>query len=401
MGGGGGHYDRDTEDGYRTTASGHSQAAESLMGRSNVDPGVLARDRTIASRARGATALIYDVTGSVDTLPMIFVDKLPMVAGQITDNGYLDDPEISLAAVGDLGDEAPAQIADFAKIRDLDDWVKRLWREKGGRSNHVEAYAYLAYYYAFCCDIPNAVTPFCVFIADEGMHATLYKSDLERLFGGKRESISTVEVFKALDRKFHGNVFLIHRYYDPGDDRALSVWRECLGDERVLRLGSDKSVADVLLGLFAIVTGARTLEAYLDDMVHARAKPQTVARIAEVRKSLEGLAEWVQTRAEGIPEGNGFPTPDDLNRALDRDEQAAVDGYLAALRGVLTNVSTRPKPDREGWGYCKQPPLPDTIRDGSALWEFVREKLERANWRAEIVDDPDSDARIVRIRRNV
>lgn len=405
MGGGGEHYSRDTSDGYRTTAGGFSETAQQMMGRSRVDPGVLTVNRTIESRARTVVALLCDVTGSVDALPLIFTDKLPMVAGQIAQLGYLEEPEVSLAAVGDLTDEAPMQVGDFARVRDLDDWVKRLWREKGGGSNDTEAYAFMAYYYAYCCDIPNADTAFCVFIADEGMERTLYKGDLERLFGGTRQTVSTADVFRDLDRKFKGNVFLIHRDYGSTerDRRALTVWRECLGDERIIPFGKeDRAIADLLLGLFAIVNGVRTLDAYLDDMVNARAKPQTPARIALVRKALTDLAAWVQTRPvpEDVSGGSGFPTPDDLNRELERDEQVVVDRYLAALREVLTNAKTRPKPDRDGWGYCKKPPLPDTIRDGSALWEFVREKLERSNWLAEIVDDPESDARIVRIRRN-
>lgn len=399
MGGGGEYYGRDTKDGYETKAGGYSETAQQIMGRSRVDPGVLTVNRTIESRAKTVAALIYDVTGSVDALPMIFVDKLPMVAGQVGQLGYLTDPEVSLAAVGDLTDDAPVQVADFAEIRDLEDWVKRLWREKGGGANKTEAYAFMAYFYAYCCDIPNAETAFCVFIADEGIERKLYKGDLERLFGGTRQTASTVDVFRDLDRKFKGNVFLIHRNYPRGDEEALSVWRECLGDERIIRLGSDRAIADLLLGLFAIVNGVRTLDAYLDDMVNARAKSQSAERIAEVRKSLERLPAFVASRP-AWDDGPGIPTPDDLNDDMDAEQERVSERFLADLRATLKDSRRRPKIEEDGWAYVRSLPLPvHAVAATSHGWRRIRDALSDANWRAEIAIDPDTDARIVRIRR--
>ncbi len=297
MGGGGSYYDRDTDDGYAKTPAGYSPQAEKLMSLSRVDPGMLPKGRKIVSRAKSPVAYAYDVTGSVDNLPLIIVDKMPLIAGQIIENGYLEDPEFSLAAVGDVTeDTAPLQVGDFSKIKDLDDWLKRIWREKRGGSNDVEGYEHMAYYYARYCEMPNAVTPFFLFTGDEGLRNTLYKSDLERHFGGTHETISCVEVFKELDRKFKGNVFLIHRYYKGGDEKALSGWRECLGDDRIIPLREDLAIADITLGLFAVVTGARTLDTYLDDMRTTRDKAQSKERISQVKKALTRVAAFAKTR---------------------------------------------------------------------------------------------------------
>ena len=317
MGGGGTFYDRDTTDGYAKTSDGFSQKAEELMSLSGVDPGVLPKGRTLVSTAKSPVVYAFDVTGSVDRLPLIITDKMPMIAGQILENGYLDDPEISLAAVGDATrDTAPIQVADFAKIKNLDDWLKRLWREKGGGGNGVEGYEHMAYFYARNCQMPNAVTPFFLFTADEGMRETLYKSDLERLFGGTHETISAVKVFKELDKKFKGNVFLIHRYYGQGDEEALSGWRKCIGDERIIRLGSDLAIADLTLGLFAVVTGSRTLEEYLDDMTNKRDKAQTAERIKEVRDSLKQVAAFAKARPMPRPaRGSSAPAKGDKPKA--------------------------------------------------------------------------------------
>jgi hypothetical protein len=290
MGGGGSYYDRDTRDGYTKTSAGYSKAAEELMSSSSVDKGLLPKDRTVESRAKSPVVYAFDVTGSMDNLPMIIVDKMPLIAGQIAENGYLDDPEMSIAAIGDIErDKAPIQVGDFTLLRNVDDWFKRVWRENGGGGNDVEGYEHMAYYYARYCRMPSAETPFFLFTGDEGVREMLYKSDLERHFGGTHETISAKDVFKELDKKFKNNVFLIHRYYSRGDDAVLQGWRKVLPDARIIRLGSDLSIGDVTLGLLAVMTGSRTLDEYCEDMKTKRDKAQTEDRIAEVRESLAPL----------------------------------------------------------------------------------------------------------------
>jgi hypothetical protein len=290
MGGGGSYYDRDTTDGYSRNSRGVSQRAEEELSRRRVDAGMLPKGRRLVCQAKSPVVYAFDVTGSMGTLPKTIFDKMPMIAGQIAENGYLDDPQVCIAAVGDVRcDSAPIQVGDFTLIRNLDDWLKRVWLEGGGGGNGGESYEYAGYFFDRYCEIPEAVTPFLLITGDEDFRDTLYKSDLDRHFGGKHEETTAREVFDSLKRKFKNNVFLIHRYFGDGDAKIVSHWCELLGDEHVVRLGSDTAVADVTLGLFAIMTGSRSLEEYLDDMKTKRQVAQTDARVAEVRKSLKPL----------------------------------------------------------------------------------------------------------------
>lgn len=391
MGGGGAYYHRDTSDGYARSSAGVSVAAEQLMSQKHVDPGVLPKNRRIASKAKSPVVYIFDDTGSMGNLPKIIADKMPMIAGQTVQNGYLTDVELSLAAVGDIQfDHAPVQIGDFTQMKLLDDWLKRLWIEHGGGSNDVESYEFMAYFYARYCDFSNAVTPICLFTADEGISQILYKSDLERIFGGTHETISTVDVFKELDRKFKGNVFLIHKYYGHGDAKALSGWQQCLGDKRIIRLGTDQSIADLTLGLFALVAGTRTLDAYLDDMVTMRARAQTAGRIEEVRKALTPLVVYLQARADGksisdsIPQNETeFPSPDDLNRLISGEITDTLNNYLSNLAALLQSEK-RPLPDTDGWVYCEDLRVPKCAFAGSCALDYLYEILGKANWDAEL-----------------
>lgn len=299
MGSGGTYYDRDTDDGYSRGSAGYSKTAEQTLSRRQVDASLLPKNRRLVCQAKSPIVYSFDVTGSMGNLPKIIFDKMPLIAGQIAENGYLDDPQISVSAIGDQdSDKAPIQVGDFAKLRNADDWLKRIWLEGGGGGQDVESYELTAYGYARMCEIPKAVTPFCLFTGDEGFRETLYKSDLVRHFGGKHETIGASEVFEQLKKKFKGNVFLIHRFYRTAasDQVVVAQWQKVLGKEHVIRLGSDQAIADVTLGLFAIMSGSRTLDEYLDDMANARQQGQTEERIAEVRKSLEPVAKLAPSK---------------------------------------------------------------------------------------------------------
>lgn len=293
MGGGGSYYDRDVKDGYDRGGAGFSKDAGEKMGRSAADPGLLPKDRRVTCAAGSPVVYAFDVTGSMGNLPRIIYDKMPLIAGQIVECGYLQDPEVGLAAVGDiLSDRAPIQIADFSIIRKLDDWLQRIWLEGNGGGQAQESYEYTAYYYARMCDLTKAQTPFFIFTGDEGYRDTLYKGDLERHFGGKHENVEALEIFAELKKKFLGNVFLIHRKYSGSEnDKIVAQWEKALGKDWVVPLGSDQAIADVTLGVFALRTGVRTLDSYLEDLKTKRAVPQTDERVEEVRASLLRLSQ--------------------------------------------------------------------------------------------------------------
>lgn len=288
MGGGGSYYDRDTTDGYTRTTRGFSAAAEQIMSKSELDPGLVPMGRTITSLARSPVVYTFDVTGSVDNLPKIITDKMPLISGQIAQNCYLDDPELALGAIGDVEcDRGPLQIGDFGKLREADAWLKRIWCERMGGNNQVEGYEFMAYYLSRYCKMPNAVTPFCLMTGDEGVRPELSGELLEKHFGGSQETIPTKRVFADLRKAFKDNVFLIHRYYKGGDAESLATWRDAgFPSDHIIKLGNDQSIGDLTLGLLAIMTGSRTLDEFCEDMVTTRDKAQSDDRIAEIRTAL-------------------------------------------------------------------------------------------------------------------
>ncbi|MBI5733088.1 hypothetical protein HY967_03980 [Candidatus Jorgensenbacteria bacterium] len=306
MGGGGSYYDRDVTDSALRTSVGTSSTVERELSRASIDASLLPKDRKLVCNAVNPLVYLFDVTGSMGNLPKIIWDKWPGIVGQIVARKYLPDPKMSLAAVGDItSDNAPLQMADFSALRNLDRFFKKIYFEGQGGGQDMESYEMAAYYYAYLCDLPNAKNPICLFTGDEGFRKKLFADDLTEHFGGKHKDIDAQEVFADLLKKFMGNVFLIHRYYKSGTDaKIVREWQEVLGKNRVVLMprgdAGDLAIGDITLGLYAIVSGARTLKQYLEDMrtrpldlgEGVKYEPQSEKRIGEVAEALAPLEDF-------------------------------------------------------------------------------------------------------------
>lgn len=306
MGGGGGYYDRDVTDKRYRSSTGASEVAQRELSRSSVDESLLPKKRNLICTAEDPLVYVFDVTGSMENLPRIIWDKWPGIVGQVVARRYLPDPKMSLSAVGDItSDAAPLQMADFSVLRNLDRFFKKIYFERGGGSGDRESYEVAAYYYAYLCDLPNAENPIFLFTADEGFREELLGEDLEEHFGGKHQDTTATKVFADLIKKFKGNVFLVHRYYRGGtDSRIVAEWKKVLGEKRVICLpqgdDGDLAIGDITLGVYAIVSGARTLGQYLEDMrtrplnlgQDVEYEPQSEKRIREVERALKPLEDF-------------------------------------------------------------------------------------------------------------
>jgi len=326
MGGSGSYYDRDVTATVKTTgAKGYSDDAERTLTQHSMDPALLPKGWRLECVARNPLVYCFDITGSMGTLPKIIWDKWPGVVGQIEARNYLPDAEMSITAVGDTrSDHSPLQVCDFDSLRNLDRWLKRVHFEEGGGGQGSESYEMIAYYYLHYLDMPHAELPIFLMTGDEACVETLHADDLRRHFGGDHESTTAEAVFTALLKKFKGNVFRIHRPYQGHghegwtNTKIIAQWERLLGKERVIHLPEDRAIGDVTLGLYAIVSGARTLAQYIEDM---RTRPlglaedvtferQSDERIRTVKQALasfssyEPLKRYKRSKTEARPSGS-------------------------------------------------------------------------------------------------
>lgn len=301
MGGSGRYFDRDVAPRRQTRRRTHSAQAERMMSASQMNAACDPKNRRLSCAAETAITLAFDVTGSMGTLPKVFCDKVAMLAGPYGLIGFLKDVHVSLAAIGDaIGDEAPIQICDYVPIKRLDPWLKRIWLEGKGGGNGAESYELLAWFYAHRVDLTKAKNKLLIITGDEDFRDDLPQGDLRSIFGGKLRNSQAKGVFSRLLELYNGNVFLIHRKFHYGDEQIVEHWESVLGQGHVLRLGTDKAVGDVALGIAALTLGGWSLDRYCESMKERKnldtkkAEPQSPARIKEVRQTLEPLAQLLE-----------------------------------------------------------------------------------------------------------
>lgn len=240
-------------------------------------------------------------------LPKITYDKWPGIVGQIVARKYLPDPQMSIAATGDIrSDRSPLQMADFSALRSLDKWLKRVHFEGNGGGQGSESYAMTAYFYAYRCELPKAENPIYLVTGDEAFVEDLLVDDLKEHFGGECQNTTAKKVFADLLAKFKGNVFLIHRRYDGSgsegwtNTKIVNQWERAIGQERIIHLPEDLAIGDITLGVYAIVSGTRTLKQYLEDMrtrpldlgEGIKYEPQSDERIKQVDEALQPLKDF-------------------------------------------------------------------------------------------------------------
>ncbi len=174
---GGGYYDRDvglTEISQGGDGAHHTQIAEAAMTQRGPHAELDPRGRVLECGHQSPIVVAMDVTRSRGNDSKVVYDKIPMLYGQLLMQGYLEDPAISFAAIGDAdGDRAPLQVCDFASGTELDRWLTKVWLEEGGGGTGRESYELAAWFYARRSQLTGLAPGhkgFFFFTGDEGFY---------------------------------------------------------------------------------------------------------------------------------------------------------------------------------------------------------------------------------------
>jgi hypothetical protein len=96
-----------------------------------------------------AIAVLFDVTGSMGTVPRTLQAKLPKLLGLLLCKGYVQHPQILFGAIGDAAcDRVPLQIGQFESDNRMDGDQGRIVIEGGGGGQLTESYELAMYFMA-------------------------------------------------------------------------------------------------------------------------------------------------------------------------------------------------------------------------------------------------------------
>ncbi|MFF5210246.1 hypothetical protein [Streptosporangium sp. NPDC000396] len=218
-----------------------------------------------------AIAVLFDVTGSMRSVPRTLQSKLPDLFGLLLRKGYVDDPQILFGAIGDATcDRAPLQIGQFESDNRMDDDLGRILLEGGGGGQNTESYELAMYFMArhtsIDCFEKRGRRGYLFIIGDELPYPKVKRREVHKVIGdGLERDVTTEEIVTELTRKYDVYYILPAGAGNAGNKKVLAAWRRLLG-QNVLELDDLDAVSETIALTVGLGENAIDLEQGLDDL---------------------------------------------------------------------------------------------------------------------------------------
>lgn len=155
-----------------------------------------------------AVAVLFDVTGSMQTIPRTLQEHLPKLMGMLVRRGFLADAQVLFGAVGDATcDQAPLQIGQFEAGIETDDDLGKIYLEGGGGGQNTESYELALYFmsrHTSCdCYEKRDKRGYLFVIADERPYNSVKKGEVASIIGdGLQADIPVEEIAEEVQDKW-------------------------------------------------------------------------------------------------------------------------------------------------------------------------------------------------------
>jgi hypothetical protein len=266
---------------YRA-ATGASAFAYSDGGATSVHPdldprGVIVREsRDSADHPESlAIAVLFDVTGSMGTVPRRLQEKLPELLGLLLRKGYVEHPHIMFGAVGDATcDRAPLQIGQFEADNRMDDDLGKIYLEGGGGGQMRESYElgmyFMARHTSIDCLEKRGKRGYLFMIGDELAYPKVSRRQVRQVIGGEGmpEDIHVEQILRELQRKYDVYFIIPEGAYHSGNRKLKDFWQGLLG-QHVLYLDDLDAVSETIALTIGLAEEAIDLDeglAHLDEV---------------------------------------------------------------------------------------------------------------------------------------
>lgn len=209
--------------------------------------GVMMRESRDSTDHPTSTAIgvLFDVTGSMQQVPMKLAEKLPDLLGLLLRKGYVEHPQILMGAIGDATcDAVPLQAGQFESDNRLDDNLINIFLEGGGGGQQMESYELALWWWAnrtaADCYDKRHQKGYLFIIGDELAYPAAKRHEIERFLGGEAPADDVpFEVLLAQVRERWNVYFLLPEgtaYFDPNGAGAAvhAFWRKHLGQHFIV-----------------------------------------------------------------------------------------------------------------------------------------------------------------------
>jgi hypothetical protein len=253
-----------------------------------------------------AVGVLFDVTGSMQSVPRILQENLPRLMGLLIRKGYLEHPQILIGAIGDATcDDAPFQVGQFESGIEIEDDLSRLFLEGGGGGHITESYELAMYFMArhtsIDCFEKRKKRGYLFILGDEIPYPRVKRQEVERLLGDRLQADLPVEdLIQELERLYDVYFILPKLTSHWNNETVHRRWVNLLG-QNVLRLEDPAGVCELIALTIGLAEGKAALEGAAGELEKS-GSTGSVARA--VSKALVGVAHE-RAASVRVPESGG------------------------------------------------------------------------------------------------
>ncbi|HEU4323226.1 MAG TPA: hypothetical protein VFS21_08730 [Roseiflexaceae bacterium] len=222
-----------------------------------------------------AIGVVFDVTGSMGTVPKVLQTKLGALMRVLIQKGYLEHPQVLFGAVGDaFCDRVPLQIGQFEAGLEMDDDLGKIYLEGGGGGQVHESYELAMYFFArhtlIDCFEKRGHKGYLFTIGDEKPYPAVKSQQVREHIGDELvRDLPVAKVIAELQQRYE-YFHIIPTNTSHGRNAAVQgEWKKLLG-ERVLLLEDEGAVCETVALAVGLCEGTiYDLDSGVDDLIQA------------------------------------------------------------------------------------------------------------------------------------
>lgn len=238
-----------------------------------------------------AVAVLFDVTGSMQTIPRVLQENLPKLMGMLVRRGFLKDAHVLFGAIGDATcDKAPLQIGQFEAGIETDDDLGRIYLEGGGGGQNTESYE-LGMYFAsrhtsVDCFEKRDKRGYLFIIADEKPYECVKAREVTSVIGDSLQAdIPLTDMVEELQEKWDTYILMPSTGGAHHSDKRIKArWVDLFGQHVI---DFDPShVSETIASIIGASEGfdADAIDSALDDVGSSHAKRSVSTALSTVTK---------------------------------------------------------------------------------------------------------------------
>jgi hypothetical protein len=222
-----------------------------------------------------AIGVMFDVTGSMGSVPRVLQAKLGNLMRVLVEKGYVAHPQVLFGAIGDAHcDMVPLQVGQFESGLEMDDDLGKIYLEGGGGGQVYESYELAMYFFALHTSIDcferRGRKGYLFTIGDEKPYAAVQSEHVLHHIGDRMPSnLPTKRLVRELQKRYHTFHIIPTNTAHGRSADVQGCWRALLG-ERVLLLEDEAAVCETIALAIGLSEGtAIDLASGVDDLVRA------------------------------------------------------------------------------------------------------------------------------------